>query len=186
MKRNVLVFALAFCTLGSQVALAQSDLGFKRGGAAISIVSPDELDTTFGVGVFADFGTVAPNWGLEGRLDWWGQSEEGFGAEVSVSDITLGARTKYYFPTSNPNLRPFAGGGLGLHFLSAEVEFYDPFSGETMTAEDSETKLGLDLGGGLATRLNPRTDLLAEAWYSLVSDFDQFSLRLGISHTFGN
>lgn len=186
MKRNALLLAVAFCTILSQSAMAQSDIGFKRGGAALSIVSPDELDTAFGVGVFADLGTMAPRWGLEARLDWWGQSEEAFGAEASFSDITLGARTKYYFPTSNTNLRPFMGGGLGLHFLSVEVEVFDPFSGTTMSAEDSETRVGFDIGGGVATSLSPRTDLLAEAWYSIVSDFDQLSLRIGISQAFGN
>ena len=90
------------------------------------------------------------------------------------------------FPVTSSSVQPFAGVGLGLHFLSAEVVILDPGSGLAMTADASETRLGLDLGGGFSTGLNPSTQLLAEGWFSLVSDFNQFSLRVGLSHAFGN
>jgi len=187
MRRNVLFLALAFCTMTAQSALAQSELGLKRAGVAIGIVSPENLDAAFGFGVFADLGNLTPQIGLEPRIDYWSQSESVFGGgKFSVRDLTIGARGKYFFPTSNPKLRPFAGAGLGLHMLNAEVEIVDPFSGQTMTAEDSSTKLGLDLGGGFAAPLSPRTDLLAEIWYGIVSDFSQFSLRVGLSHVLGS
>ena len=43
---------------------------------------------------------------------------------------------------TSPQLQPFAGAGLGLHFVHARSTPSDPFSGTTMTAEDSSTKLG--------------------------------------------
>jgi hypothetical protein len=46
----------------------------------------------------------------------------------------------------------------------------------------SDTKLGLDLGGGISTALNAKNDLQAEAWYGIVSDVNQFALRVGVSH----
>jgi len=186
MKRNVLLAIVALCTLASQPAWSQSNVGFQRGGIALSMVSPENIDATLGLGVFADLGTIAPRWGLEGRLDWWSHSEDFFGADVSMSDITLGARTKYNFPTKS-NLQPFAGAGLGIHFLSMEVGLVDPFTGLSMgTADASETRVGVDVGGGFSTSLSARTNLLAEGWFSLVSDFDQFALRVGLSQAFGN
>jgi opacity protein-like surface antigen len=163
-----------------------SHMGLKAIGAAVGFVSPEDADGTFSVGAFADWGMITPEIGLESRLDYWSQSESSFGVEASVSDITLGARGKYYFEVSNSNLRPFAGAGLGLHFLHAEVVIPAQPGFPEMKAEDSSTKLGLDLGGGLAIPINPRADLLTELWYGVVSGANQFSLRVGLSHRLGS
>jgi len=184
MKRNLLFLALACGVLVASPAMAASDLGFKRLGAAVGYVSPDNLDGTIGFGAFVDHGTITPRLGLESRVDYWSQSEEEFGAEASISDLTIGARAKYYFPVSSTTVRPFAGGGLGLHFLSAEVSIEVP-GFPPMTAEDSSTEFGLDMGGGIVTALSPSTDLHGELWYTL-SDLDQLSLRLGLSFKLGN
>jgi hypothetical protein len=182
-----IVLALAFCALTSQSAMAQSDLGFKGIGAAVGVVSPEDLDATFGIGMIVDHGTIIPELGLETRLDYWSKSEDTMGSEVSVRDITLGTRGKYFFELTNSSIRPFAGAGLGLHFLNAEVTVTPPpgFPGPTTVVEDSSTKLGLDLGGGIAAPVGPRTNLLAEMWYGIVSDFSQFSLRVGMSYKLG-
>ena len=81
-------------------------------------------------------------------------------------------------------MKPWAGGGLGLHFLKAEVSVVDPFSGGTLSVEDTATKVGVDLGGGIVTPISDRTNFLAEVWYGLVSDFSQFNLRVGVSQAF--
>ena len=185
MNRKTWLLMLAVCTIAAQPAMAQSNLGFKRGGIAVSMVSPENIDATLGVGVFADMGTIAPRWGLESRLDWWSHSESFFNVDASVTDVTLGGRTKYQFPTSNPNVQPFMGAGLGIHFLSMEVGAIDPFSGLAFSTSASETRLGLDVGGGVTTAMNPSMNFHAEAWYGLVSDFNQFSLRVGLSRAFG-
>jgi opacity protein-like surface antigen len=163
-----------------------SHMGLKAIGAAVGFVSPEDADGTFSVGAFADWGMITPEIGLESRLDYWSQSESSFGAEASVSDITLGARGKYYFEVSNSDLRPFAGAGLGLHFVHDKVVIPAQFGFPEMTTEDSSTKLGLDLGGGLAIAINPRSDLLTELWYGIVSDVNQFSLRVGMSYRLGS
>jgi hypothetical protein len=54
------------------------------------------------------------------------------------------------------------------------------------TVEDSSTKLGLDLGGGVATAINPQLDFLGELWYGIVSDVSQLSLRVGVSYKLGS
>jgi hypothetical protein len=72
-----------------------------------------------------------------------------------------------------------------MHFIGAEATMAIP-GFPTTTVEDSQTKLGLDLGGGMAMSVSPRTDLLGELWYGVVSDVSQFSLRCGLSYKFGN
>jgi opacity protein-like surface antigen len=185
MKRTVLVVALMAGALASQQAAADSDLGFKRLGAAVGYVSPEHLDGTIGFGVFADMGTISPRIGMETHIDYWSQSEEAFGAEVSISDLAFGARGKYLFETSSTKIQPFLGAGLGLHFISAAASINVP-GFPTMSSEDSETRLGLDLGGGMATHLSPSTDLNAEMWYGLVEDVSQLSIRMGLSFKLGS
>src|SRR6266850_5154934 len=174
MKRIALVLAIVACTVAATEAMAQSDLGLKRVGAAVGFVSPENLDGTFSFGVFANMGTVTPKIEVEPRLDFWSWSEEAFGAKSTVRDVTLGGRGKYFFPVENSKLRPFAGAGLGIHFLHAEVDIPAQGGSPAMNAEDSTTKLGLDLGGGLAMPVNDMVDFHGEVWYGIVSDVNQF------------
>jgi opacity protein-like surface antigen len=185
MKRNVLLLTLALCAMTAPVAMAQSDIGFKAIGGAVGFVSPENMDGTFSIGALADLGTITPDIGLEAHLDYWSWSETAFGVEATARDITLGARGKYYFEVANSKIRPFAGAGLAFHFIRAEVTT-PPFGGQPAeTVSDSQTKLGLDLGGGLATPINPRVDFLGELWYGIVSDVSQFSLRAGLAFKVG-
>jgi opacity protein-like surface antigen len=185
MKRSLLILAIVGCTALSTEAIAQSNLGLKAIGGAVGYVSPENLDGTFSLGVFADVGTITPNISLEPRIDFWSWSQDQFGVKNSVSDVQFGARGKYWFEVPNSKIRPFAGAGLGLHFLHAKVEIPAQGGFPAQEADDSTNKLGLDLGGGIETAMNERTSLHAEVWYGLVSDFNQFSLRLGISQKLG-
>lgn len=170
--------------------VAQSDIGFKGVGGEIGFVSPQDVDTTLGLGVFADLGMVAPRFQLEGFLDYWSQTElVTGGGEVGIRDLAFGVRGKYIFPNQNPGLRPFAGFGLGLHMLNAEVSVPDiDYGGIVIPGEtysDSTTRFGLDLGGGLAAAMSDKTDFIGEMWYGIVDDFNQLSVKAGILYKFG-
>lgn len=185
MKRTILLLTLASTVAAASSAMAQADLGLKQVGVALGFVNAEELDGTFSVGVFANHGTIAPRIGLESRIDYWSKTEDDFGTEFSVRDIAIGARAKYHFEVASPRVQPFAGVGLGIHFLSAEVTT-PPIGGFPGTSsDDSETRLGLDIGGGLSTPIGPKTDFLAEAWYGIVEDVNQFSLRAGMAWKLG-
>jgi opacity protein-like surface antigen len=117
-------------------------------------------------------------------LGYWSKSEGDFGVEASVRDVSIGARAKYMFHVKS-KVQPYAGAGLGLHFFNTKVVFPDVDMGggnviPGFTAEDSATKLGFDLGGGVSTPLSPKTDLFADLWYTL-ADIDQFSMKVGVS-----
>ena len=180
MKRTALLLTLAVLVLAAP-AFAQSDLGLKRIGGSLGFVDPENLGTTVSLGVFADHGTVAPHIGLESHLEYWSQSDDLFGTKNSVRDISLGARGKYMFQVSNAKIRPFAGLGLGLHFLKAEVTV--PGFG---TASASDTKVGFDIGGGVATPVSPKVDLLGETWFGIVDTANTFSLRAALSYKLGS
>jgi hypothetical protein len=68
-----------------------------------------------------------------------------------------------------------------MHFLRAETSMNVP-GFPPVTAAGSDTKLGLDIGGGISTPLNAKNDFRAEAWYGIVSDVNQFAIRVGFSH----
>jgi hypothetical protein len=185
-----LILALILCVLCPASALCQADLGLRGVGLGIGLVDPDNVDATFGFGLLADLGRLSEPIQLEANLSYWSKSEgmSGFG-EASVRDISFGGRCKYYFPTESSSLRPFAGAGLGLHFFKAKASIPDLDIGGFIvpgtTIEDSSVKLGLDLGGGLATPINEKADVIGELWYSLVSDIDQLSFRLGVMYKLG-
>ncbi len=180
-KLFVVLAALCFCTMTSQIAAAQSNLGLKAIGGTVGLVDAEGADATAGFGVFADLGTMAPKLRLTTHLDYWSHSEDAFGgASASVSDVALSARGTYLFPVSSPKIQPYAGVGLGLHFLSAKVEVPG-----FLAAENSDTKLGLELGGGLEAPMGPKTSFIGELWYGIVSDFNQLSLRAGLTYKVG-
>lgn len=181
MKNRIVVLLVLCCALASQNALAQSNMGLKAAGVQVGMVDPEGADATLGLGAFADWGSPTPNTRLASHLDYWSKSESSlFGGEVSVRDIALGMRGKYLFPVSSPKIQPFAGVGLGMHFLSSKVEVPG-----FVSMEDSSTELGLDLGGGFTTPLNPKTDLQAEMWYGIVDSFNQLSLKVGMAFKLG-
>jgi hypothetical protein len=185
MKRMALILSLAIGVLSAQQAMAQSNIGFRSIGGSLAYVSPEDLGGTIGLGVFANLGQITPEIRLEPNIEYWSQSEEAFGAKASIQDIAVGARAKYFFEIANSGVRPFAGGGLGLHFLSAETSVTVP-GFPTITDHASETQLGLDLGGGMETSLSPKVDFHAELWYGIVSDASHLALRVGLSHKLGS
>ena len=181
MKRSILVTlaVLAFCTVASQNATAQSDLGLKRMGVTFGYVSPENMDGTISYGAFVDLGTVSPQFGIEAHADRWSHSEEAFDTKATLSDLMIGARGKYLFRTSSTKIQPFIGAGMGVHFLHAEV------SDTNTSVEDTSNKLGLELGGGMDTNLSPSMGLRTELWYGFASDIDQFAMRVGMTWKIG-
>ena len=160
---------------------SRSDFGLKGLGVAVGYVSPENLDGTFSIGAFADLGMITPNIGLEPRVDYWGWSQSEFGVEAKVHDVAVGARGKYFFDLRNSPIRPFAGAGMALHFVGEQVVIPPQGGFPAVTASDSQTKFGVDLGGGITTPAGPRANFNAEMWYGIVSDVSQFSLRAGMS-----
>lgn len=190
MKRvSVALVAMAICTLLASQASAAANLALRGIGLKAGVVNPEEVDMTLGLGLIVDLGTVHPNIALESYAGFWSQTEDFYGSEFRVRDIAIGAKGKYLFKISNPSVQPFAGAGLGLHFLNANAET-PPFSfgGVTIpgtSVGDTDTELGLDLGGGLRIDTGSQFSFVAESWFTLVSDVNHFSLMAGAVYMFG-
>lgn len=165
-------------------AAAQTDLRFRGAGVEVGLVNPEDIDATFGFGALVDLGTIVPRLQLEAHLDYWSKSQDEYGVEFSVRDIAVGAKAKYLFDVPTTKIQPFAGGGLGLHFVNAEMTIPEqnimgiivPGS----SASDGSTKLGLDLGGGFYAPMTPNMNFVTEMWAGIVSDVNQFALKVGV------
>lgn len=181
MKNAAVVLALLlFCTAPVQDAWAKSNLGLNRLGVDVGMVDPEAVGGTLGLGASADWGTLSERVHLSSHLGYWSKSEDyGFGSEASIRDVSFTTRVTYHFRVSSPKFQPYAGGGLGLHFYNMEVTIPD-FGGGSITASDSETKLGFDIGGGAQMPLSPKTNLYGEMWYT-AADIDQLAFKVGVS-----
>ncbi len=45
----------------------------------------------------------------------------------------------------------------------------------------SETKIGYHVGGGMAFNIHEQVDLMTSAWYNVVEDFNQTTVRAGFA-----
>jgi Outer membrane protein beta-barrel domain len=191
MKRvSAALAALAFCTLFAANASAQANLSLRGIGLKAGVVNPEDLDATLGLGLIFDLGTLHPDVAFESYAGYWSQTEDAYGTEFGVKDFSFGAKAKYMFKTSNPTVQPYAGGGLGIHILNAHAEIAPVYFGGSLiypgeSVSDTETKIGLDLGGGLKIDRGTQFAFFGEGWFSIVSDVSQFSLMIGAEYMFG-
>jgi hypothetical protein len=183
MKR--LMVALAIVSLFAVSAQAQS---FINGiGLSVGYVDVENAESSsIGFGMFADVGMAGPQFSLQPYVDYWSNSEnvEG-GGEFKTRDIALGAKGLYNFQFASENVKPFLGAGLGVHFLKAESPAIDMGGGLNFPAfEASDTKLGVDLGGGIGFGAGP-VELRGEGWYTFISDANTLGARASLIIPFG-
>jgi opacity protein-like surface antigen len=186
MKHNRAIFACVFVLLvWVSVAGAQANLGLNGVGVRVGMANAENLDAALAFGVFTDLGLFHPSVSFETYLTYWSQSEgvAGF-SEVSFRDVALGAKAEYMFALASPTVKPFVGGGLSLHFLHTEVAMetltFGALTIPGVTTGASDTKLGLDLGGGVRAGVSDKVDVIGEVWYTMVSDFNQLGFQAGL------
>jgi opacity protein-like surface antigen len=182
MSKRILVFVVdvLLSLIFSGNTFAQSQIGLNGIGIKLGFVDPEGVDSVIGLGALVDLGMITPSIMLEGNVDYWSKSEGTSSAtsiKVSFRDLIIGGTAKYMFKSSNPKFRPFASGGLAFHLFKAAVESSSPFF---VNSDNSETKLGIHLGGGLFYNLSPQLDLLADGRYTIVSDASQIAIQAGI------
>ncbi|MDH3197796.1 MAG: outer membrane beta-barrel protein [Candidatus Krumholzibacteria bacterium] len=181
------VLTMMICATLATAALAEADLGFKGIGGGIGIADPEDLGAAFNLSVMANFGTFAPHVAFDAVFDFWSKSENFLTYEYSVKDFAFAGRVTYRFDiTSNPKIKPFAGGGLGIHFVKTSApSFSIPGIGVAGGGSDTKVKIGLDLGGGSNFTVGERLDIVAELWFRIVSDVNQIMLKGGIIYWLG-
>jgi opacity protein-like surface antigen len=174
--------------LFSSASYSQSNLGFNGVGARVGFVMPeDPIDNTLGLGLNADLGTIIPNLALNAYIDYWSKTyAESNTYEASFSVLGFAAVAKYFFPSSG-NIKPYAGGGLGLNISSVESKYTGPsiggglFDTSDFESSSSETDLAIQFLGGVSMPLSPNMDGFAEAKYSL-DGADYLGIYVGINY----
>ena len=187
--RSLLLLALASLVLGlgSSPAMAQDQsqtydpqnpgLGFRGIGARIGFVDPEDASSTVVWGAHVDAGTLVRNVHLVPYFEYWSAGAEVGGFEADVSDLTIAADINVDFPLQDARITPYLGGGLGVHFLSAESNVPGEEGGD-------DTKFGLNAQGGMRNQIMPNLNLFGELRYSFVSDAGQLKLVGGFTYQF--
>ncbi|MEE9270933.1 MAG: outer membrane beta-barrel protein [Candidatus Krumholzibacteria bacterium] len=181
---NLCAMALLLCVAAATDTHAGANLGMRGVGGRLSFVNPQDIDGTIGFDLIADFGTLRPQLALEATLDYWSSEEDRGSVSNDVRDIALGARLKHTFNVTNARVRPYVAGGLALHFIRTEVPAMLIGGVPIPGTDDSDTKLGLDLAGGVGYKTSPNLFVVGELRFRLVSDVPQAVLAGGVVYWF--
>jgi len=149
-------------------------LGFQGLGARIGFVDPEGTSSTVALGVHIDGGEFVRNVHVMPLVEYWKVGVSG----VDVSDLTIASDINLDFPIEGGRMVPYAGGGLGLHFVKID----NPFAGPGYDA--SNTKLGLNIQGGIRNQVMPNLGIFGEVKYSFVSDVNQLKVMGGFTYNF--
>jgi len=152
-------------------------LGFKGLGARIGLVDPEGASSTVDLGLHVDAGEFARNVRLMPIAEYWSVGQDVGPYNVDLKDFSLGADVNLDFPLQDSRITPYAGGGLGLHWLKATTNVPN-------VPDQSDTKLGFSVQGGVRTDAMPNLALFGELRYNFVSDFNQLKILGGFTYRF--
>ena len=184
MKKLVLIVLVV--SMMATMAFAQADIGLKAVGGKVSFVMPeDPIESTIGLGVAADLGTITDAIHLAAFVEYWGKSYDVGYSDISFSEITIGATAKYYFEMDS-QFKPYAGAGLGFIIGTSSWEYTGPnygYTGET-DGSDSDTDIGFHFVGGADYELSDSMTGFAEVKYAM-NGIDVFSISAGVLFKLG-
>jgi opacity protein-like surface antigen len=152
-------------------------LGIKGVGASVGFVDPEGGSSTVSLGLHIDAGTFAPNLHLKPYFQYWSVGASSGGYDISNSDLAFAFDVNYDFPLQGARVTPYIGSGLGLHFFSSDASV----PGGTSS---SDTKVGIDLQGGIRTPVMPNFALFAETRYTFIQNDGEFNILGGFTYLF--
>lgn len=115
---------------------------------------------------------IDERWSVEGELAFTPSGEQGILAEFDTSVWTLSFNALYHFTAED--FSPYLTAGLGVIGADAEINDVD--------IDDSDTKFGLNFGGGLKTAMNEHWGIRADLRYFNGDDLapDHWRLYAGV------
>jgi len=180
----VAVLGLVALVAAAPLAFAQATttarepgLGFQGLGARLGFVDPEGTSSTLELGVHVDAGQIVKGVRLQPLVEYWSLGTSIGPYNSDISDFSFGADVNVDFPLQDSRIVPYVGGGLGLHFLG-----YD--STVPNVPDQSDTKLGLNIQGGIRNDIMPNLSLFGEARYNFVSDANQLKVLGGFTYRF--
>jgi|GEM_PF-979815 len=187
---RVLTLVVAFVLASSvpAVRLHAQGLGLKGIEPRAGFVNvTDDIGSTFLLGIATDLGEIVPSLDLQGSVDFWTKSYDfgAFGAqsEWRLTDIAVQGGVRYDFPVEG-TVAPFAFSDLGLHIAraSGEVSYFNPWTSQTVTEDESNTELefGIQFGAGTEVEVNSGMSFVARAGYSVNGAADYLFITGGL------
>ena len=172
-------------------------------GGAFGGVTPSRAEPTRLYAIQADYGELAPNWRVVFTATYWGSRyredvvrefidslgsviEDPSGDDslhtprITESDIALSADIRWS-PRRTAFLRPFVGGGLGVHIINAEGK---PIGGTFVESALDNITTGVAAIVGVDAVLHRRLSVGAHARYDLISAARFGSVRIGANYLF--
>jgi opacity protein-like surface antigen len=158
-------------------AKAEPGLGIKGIGVRLGLDDPEGASSALMYGVHVDAGEFVRNVHLVPSVEYWSVGNDLAGYSIDTSDLSLHLGVNVDFPLQDQRFVPYLGGGLGLHHLKASTNFPG-------TPDQSDTKFGIDMQGGVRNDVTPNLSLFGELGYSFVSDANQLRLLGGLTYRF--
>lgn len=112
-------------------------------------------------------------------IEYWRNTStvQPFNIKSSRSDATIGSDIRYIGEWKG--MKPYAGAGIGLHFLSSEVEAPDL---GLPHGQNSIVKGGLSFMGGANFALAGKLENFIELKYHHVPSFSQLKIHMGLTY----
>lgn len=180
----VVAIGLASLAAAAPAAFAQQSttarepsLGFQGIGVRLGLVDPEDASSTLEIGGHIDAGQIVKGVRLMPVIEYWSLGTDVGPYNSDTSDLSFGADVSVDFPLQNSRMVPYAGGGLGVHFFSFDTNVPN-------ILDDSSTKLGLNIQGGIRNDVMPNLSIFGEARYNFVSDANQLKLLGGFTYRF--
>lgn len=187
MKKSFCVFALM---LGAVSLGFGQGLGFKGVGGGIGFIAASMDDGSgsssslsgFLIGAHVDLGEITKDISLFPDITYWSASKD----PLKLSDFSINVNAHYNISVQG-QFRPYVGAGLGYNSISSEVTIpsftiggFGTFGGGTVSG--SVSRLGINLLVGANYKLNDVLTLVVEPRYVLASDFNHFTVKVGITY----
>ncbi|MBX6332164.1 MAG: outer membrane beta-barrel protein [Gemmatimonadaceae bacterium] len=173
-------------------------------GIAYGRVAPRNVEATSAYGIQADYGEIARHWHVMFEVGYWGSNftdetvqrfitqlrqsiRDPAGDDtilvdkVRVSDIALEATVRWIPSSPSVVLRPYLGGGIGAHIVSAESKLI-----ANTFVESALDQIGAGLTGlaGVDVTPTPRVSVGLEARYTLLANVRYGVLRATATYHF--
>ena len=185
MKR-LLAVAVILLTVS---ALSFGQIGLKGIGGGLGFItsSMDNGNGTstslsgFLIAAHADLGEVAKDISLWPDITYWSASKD----PVKLSDFAINVNAHYSIAMEG-QMKPYVGAGLGYNSYSTTVTIPSytilGFTYGGGTATGSASRLGINLLAGINYKLNDMLTLLVEPRYVIASDFNHFTVKVGVTY----
>lgn len=148
-------------------------LGFYAFSVGVGLVNPESGSTSAAVMTRLDIGDLTNRVSVHPALEYWKKTSEALDTRVVNRDLTVAGDVRYTI--GDGKAAPYVGAGPALHFVRSEV------TSAGAETEDTDTKVGFGVFGGLRFRNLETFSWFAEAKYRWAEDLDSFRAFGGVT-----